>query len=124
MAGPNRRGDRSGEGIPRPEAVSLLPGRGRWIAFGTEEVLGLFASTRKNAAGQNRPRSFAFTFPVSPSADSGVDYSVFDYGVNSGIGRSGKVLRRAVGLPDNSLTHGVTLRVCGDLSGVRDRSSI
>lgn len=32
---------------------------------------------------------------------AGVDYSVFDYGVNSGIGRSGKVLRRVVGLPDN-----------------------
>lgn len=29
---------------------------------------------------------------------SGVDYSLFDYGVNSGIGRSGKVLRRLVGL--------------------------
>ena len=33
---------------------------------------------------------------------AGVDYSVFDYGVNSGIGRSGKVLRRVVGLPDNT----------------------
>lgn len=33
---------------------------------------------------------------------AGVDYSIFDYGVNSGIGRSGKVLRRVVGLPDNS----------------------
>lgn len=30
---------------------------------------------------------------------AGVDDSVFDYGVNSGIGRSGKVLRRVVGLP-------------------------
>jgi lysozyme family protein len=33
---------------------------------------------------------------------AGVDYSVFDYGVNSGIGRSGKVLRRGVGLPDTT----------------------
>jgi lysozyme family protein len=33
---------------------------------------------------------------------AGVDYSVFDYGVNSGIGRSGKVLRRVVGLPDTT----------------------
>ena len=32
----------------------------------------------------------------------GVDDSVFDYGVNSGIGRSGKVLRRVVGLSDNT----------------------
>jgi lysozyme family protein len=32
---------------------------------------------------------------------AGVDDCVFDYGVNSGIGRSGKVLRRVLGLPDN-----------------------
>jgi lysozyme family protein len=40
---------------------------------------------------------------------SGVDYAVFDYGVNSGVGRSGKVLRRLLGLPDN--THVVTAAV-------------
>lgn len=33
---------------------------------------------------------------------AGVDYAVFDYGVNSGVGRSGRVLRRALKLPDNS----------------------
>ena len=32
---------------------------------------------------------------------AGVDNAVFDYGVNSGIGRSGKVLRRVLGLRDN-----------------------
>jgi lysozyme family protein len=31
---------------------------------------------------------------------AGVDYAVFDYGVNSGIGRAGKVLRRELGLAD------------------------
>ena len=31
---------------------------------------------------------------------AGVDYSVFDYGVNSGIGRAGKALRRVLGLSD------------------------
>lgn len=30
---------------------------------------------------------------------SGVDYTVFDYGVNSGIGRAARVLRAALGLP-------------------------
>jgi lysozyme family protein len=30
---------------------------------------------------------------------AGVDYAVFDYGVNSGIGRSAKVLQRLVGAP-------------------------
>jgi lysozyme family protein len=33
---------------------------------------------------------------------AGVDYAVFDYGVNSGIGRSGKVLRRVLKLPNNT----------------------
>jgi lysozyme family protein len=33
---------------------------------------------------------------------AGLDYAVFDYGVNSGVGRSGKVLRRALKVPDNS----------------------
>lgn len=37
---------------------------------------------------------------------AGVDYAVFDYGVNSGIGRSGKVLRRVLHLDDAS--HRVT----------------
>jgi lysozyme family protein len=35
---------------------------------------------------------------------AGVNYAVFDYGVNSGTGRSGKVLRRTLGLPDDSST--------------------
>ena len=33
---------------------------------------------------------------------SGLDYAVFDYGVNSGTGRSAKVLRRLLRLPDHS----------------------
>lgn len=33
---------------------------------------------------------------------SGVDYTVYDYSVNSGVGRGGKVLRRVVGMPDNT----------------------
>lgn len=33
---------------------------------------------------------------------AGVDYAIFDYGVNSGVGRAGKVLRRVLGLPDFS----------------------
>lgn len=40
---------------------------------------------------------------------SGVDYAIFDYGVNSGIGRSGKVLRRVLGISDHTyvVTEGV-----------------
>lgn len=32
----------------------------------------------------------------------GLDYTTVDYGVNSGIGRAGRVLRRLLGLPDNT----------------------
>lgn len=32
---------------------------------------------------------------------AGVDDTVYDYGINSGIGRAGKVLRRVLGLPTN-----------------------
>ena len=32
---------------------------------------------------------------------AGLDYCVLDYGINSGIGRAGKVLRRVCGLPDH-----------------------
>jgi lysozyme family protein len=35
---------------------------------------------------------------------AGVDYAIFDYGVNSGIGRSGKVLRRKLGMSDTVST--------------------
>jgi lysozyme family protein len=33
---------------------------------------------------------------------AGVDYAVFDYGVNSGVGRAGKVLRRVLKLSDRN----------------------
>ena len=33
---------------------------------------------------------------------AGVDDTVFDYGVNSGVGRAGKVLRRVLGKPDDT----------------------
>lgn len=33
---------------------------------------------------------------------AGVDYAVFDYGVNSGVARAGRVLRRKLALPDTS----------------------
>ena len=36
---------------------------------------------------------------------AGVDDAVFDYGVNSGIGRSGKVLRRCLRLVDKQRRH-------------------
>lgn len=40
---------------------------------------------------------------------SGVDYAVFDYGVNSGINRSAKVLQRIVGSKVDGVIGGMTL---------------
>lgn len=41
---------------------------------------------------------------------AGVDYAVFDYGVNSGIGRSKKVLQRVVGVKADGVLGPLTLR--------------
>lgn len=51
---------------------------------------------------------------------AGVDYAVFDYGVNSGIGRSGRILRRFTGLPDTSsmVTDEVVAAAKGRFAGV------
>lgn len=40
---------------------------------------------------------------------AGVDYCIFDYGVNSGIGRSAKVLQRLVGVPVDGRIGAATL---------------
>jgi lysozyme family protein len=49
---------------------------------------------------------------------AGVDYAMFDYGVHSGIGRSGKVLRRVLRLGDAS--HAVS---DGVVAAARERSA-
>ena len=41
---------------------------------------------------------------------AGVDYAVFDYGVNSGIGRSKKVLQRAVGVTADGVIGPATMK--------------
>ncbi len=53
----------------------------------------------------------------------GIDYCVFDYGVNSGIGRAPKVLRRVLGLPDNAPFKDVQAKLSDPSpSAVRDGS--
>ena len=53
---------------------------------------------------------------------AGVDDVVFDYGVNSGIGRSGKVLRRCLDLSDNDWQ--VTPQVLAATQGVNPKQLI
>jgi lysozyme family protein len=44
---------------------------------------------------------------------AGVDYAVFDYGVNSGIGRASRVLQRVVGVADDGKVGPKTLAAIG-----------
>ena len=53
---------------------------------------------------------------------AGIDYAVFDYGVNSGIGRSGKALRRALGLAAD--TNAVTAEVIAAARGADSRAVV
>lgn len=41
---------------------------------------------------------------------AGVDYAVFDYGVNSGVSRAAKVLQRQCGVTDDGVVGAATLR--------------
>jgi lysozyme family protein len=40
---------------------------------------------------------------------AGIDYAVFDYGVNSGVSRAAKVLQRVLGVPDDGRIGPLTL---------------
>jgi lysozyme family protein len=40
---------------------------------------------------------------------AGLDYAVFDYGVNSGVSRAAKVLHRLLGVPDNGRMSGAVI---------------
>lgn len=51
---------------------------------------------------------------------AGVDYAVLDYGVNSGIGRAGKVLRRVLALPDETGAVNDTVLAAARRADVRD----
>src|SRR3977135_3469292 len=53
---------------------------------------------------------------------AGVDYAVFDYGVNSGIGRAAKVLQRLLALPDDGVVGPRTLAAaaCADAGRLID----
>lgn len=51
---------------------------------------------------------------------AGVDYAVFDYGVNSGVGRAGKVLRRSLKLSDRTSVVSDDVIAAAKASAARD----
>lgn len=50
---------------------------------------------------------------------AGVDYAVFDYGVNSGISRAAKVLQRIVGAKPDGIVGGLTLAAVARMDPVK-----
>jgi hypothetical protein len=71
----------------------------------------LRAKARIAVSSKSKPRNGKTEFQSPPVSDDKYAYSCFSrsarcssrcYGVNSGIGRSGKVLRRTLRLPDNT----------------------
>lgn len=85
-------------GGPTNWGITIADARAYWRANATAEDV------------RNMPRQVAvdiyrqhYAAPLwYNDLPAGVDYSVLDYGINSGIGRAGKVLRRLVELPDDT----------------------
>lgn len=77
--------DRKERGLPQKALTKSMLGTPEWIA------------ERDNIYWKK------YAVPMRyEEQEAGVDYTLYDYGINSGIGRSGKVLRRVVGLPSNT----------------------
>lgn len=89
---------RDERGLPRRLLSAALLGTPEWIAE-RNEIYELKYWRSAGVRGAELP--------------AGVDYVLFDYGVNSGVGRSGKVLRRILRLPDDDwrITDDILARV-------------
>jgi lysozyme family protein len=55
---------------------------------------------------------------------AGVDYCVFDYGVNSGVGRSARVLQKLVKVPQDGVIGPQTLAAAGEIDPAKLVNSI
>jgi lysozyme family protein len=92
----------SDPGGPTNWGITLRDARAYWKQDATAtDVRNLPRAVAKNI--------FRTKYWAALSCDelpAGVDYAVFDYGVNSGIGRAAKVLQRLLGLHSASKTKG------------------
>ena len=92
-------------GGPTNWGITLADARVHWKPDATAEDV------------RNMPRSVAEAIYKAEYWDalscdalpSGEDYAVFDYAVNSGVGRAGRVLRATIGLPTNTWRVDVTV---------------
>jgi lysozyme family protein len=77
--------DRRSKGLPREALLASMRGTPAWIAARNDIYRARYWDALR-----------------CDDLPPGVDYAVFDYGVNSGVGRSGKVLRRVLDLADGA----------------------
>lgn len=84
-------------GGPTRWGITLIDARLHWKKNATSEDVRTMP--REIAMAIYRSKYWAAV--RADDLPSGVDDVVFDYGVNSGVGRAGKVLRRVLGLSDS-----------------------
>lgn len=97
--------DRADKGGPTNWGITIYDARKYWKPDATAEDV------------KNMPKSVAeeiyvlhYARPLEyDSLPAGVDYAVLDYGINSGIGRSAKVLQRLLGVTEDGSIGPVTL---------------
>ena len=83
---------RRSKGLPRKALTPQMRGTAEWIAE-RDEIY----------------RSRYWRPPQCPALEPGVDSAIYDYSVNSGIGRSRKVLQRLVGVPADGVIGPATI---------------
>jgi lysozyme family protein len=88
------------------------------------DAAGTAADVRAMSVGQARAiyRDKYWNALRCDELPAGVDYAVFDYGVNSGVGRSGRVLRRVLGLAAD--THAVGPQVLAAAARAHPRAVV
>lgn len=85
-------------GGPTRWGITIADARTYWKPNATpNDVKNMPLSVAVDIYGKNPKGYWARTH--GDELPSGVDYSTVDYGVNSGVGRSNKVLQRIVGVP-------------------------
>lgn len=91
--------DAGDPGGPTKYGITIIDARKYWKPNATaEDVRGMPLAVAKDIYRKH------YWAPVrGDELPPGVDYAVMDYGVNSGIGRPDKVLRRQLGVPPGPL---------------------
>ncbi|NGX97819.1 MAG: glycoside hydrolase family 108 protein [Candidatus Afipia apatlaquensis] len=88
----------SDPGGPTNFGITLADARRYWKGNATADDV----RTMPQSAARKIYRERYWNAMRCDELPAGVDYAVFDYGVNSGIGRAGKVLRRVLEMPDST----------------------